>query len=64
MKYTYRNISGVDQVLMGVGEVKADGAIHSAVPIENPNFKLEKTEQTDEEGKTGVIPVTKTKGRK
>lgn len=36
----YKNISGQDQVVMGIGEVKAGGTLETSQPFENPNFEL------------------------
>lgn len=39
MAHKYKNESGKDQTLIGVGIVKADGEVVVERPIENPNFK-------------------------
>ncbi len=56
-KLRYKNISGQKLIVMGVGEVDADGIIESVTPIENPNLKL----MTKDDRKVGVDPVTKSK---
>lgn len=38
--YTYKNISGRQQVITGVGVVEADGTLQSEKPFYNKNFQL------------------------
>lgn len=56
-KYKYKNISGMRQVIIGVGEVGPDDIIETEVQINNPNFQL----LTKDDRKVGVEPVTKPK---
>ncbi len=44
MSYRYKNVSGSDQAVVGIGSVVAGQEFDSTVPIENPNFELVKTE--------------------
>ena len=39
-KYTYKNTSNVDLVVIGVGEVASGATITSEVELNNPNLKL------------------------
>lgn len=54
-KFRYKNISEQEQMIIGVGVVKAGEVIESDTVIENPNFVL-----VPEKGKrmVGVDPVT------
>lgn len=38
--YTYKNISGRQQVITGVGTVEPDGTLQSEKPFYNKNFQL------------------------
>ena len=40
LKFKYENISGVEQVLIGVGKVAPGKTIESDQPVHNPNIKL------------------------
>lgn len=37
--YKYKNISGLEQTIIGVGCVPAGAVFTSVVPINNPNFQ-------------------------
>jgi hypothetical protein len=54
-KLRYKNISGMKQVITGVGEVGPDAIIETDVVINNPNFQL----LTKDDRKVGIDPVTK-----
>jgi hypothetical protein len=41
-QFTYRNVSEVDQDLIGVGIVPAGELLHTDEPVHNPNFELQK----------------------
>lgn len=43
--YKYRNVSGSDQSIVGLGLVPADKEFESAALINNPNFELTSGEQ-------------------
>lgn len=40
MGYRYKNVSGMDQTIVGVGVVKADAEFTINGVIHNPNFQL------------------------
>lgn len=50
--YKYKNVSNQDQIVPGVGEVKAGGEIEAHAPIENPNFEF--VSQTNNQGVVGT----------
>lgn len=41
--YTYKNVSSVTQMLLGVGEVKPGETVTTTFRVENPNFKIVET---------------------
>ncbi|HMT18552.1 MAG TPA: hypothetical protein PKD15_00790 [Candidatus Saccharibacteria bacterium] len=43
--YKYKNISGLEQAIIGVGCVPADAVFTTYVPINNPNFELLQSEE-------------------
>jgi len=45
--FTYKNVSGEVQELIGHGLVKVEAIIESKVEINNPNFELQKLEKTE-----------------
>lgn len=64
-KYIYKNTSGSEQMLMGVGIVEVDGLTPElAQPLENPNFELVSEKESQSENVRGDIPVTESKKRK
>jgi len=63
-KYTYKNISGSEQTLMGVGIIAIDGFTPElAQTLENPNFQLSSETESQSENFRGDIPVTESKKR-
>lgn len=53
--FTYKNVSELDQDLVGFGEVKAGDVIETDREIHNPNFVLQNTAETPT---STEIPVT------
>lgn len=56
--FRYKNVSGTNQVLMGVGLIRKDEVIELNYQISNPNFVLV---QEQDERMVGVDTVTKPK---
>lgn len=63
--YKYKNKSHQDQIVPGIGEVKAGGEIQSQSPIENPNFEyLGQTETNSVVGTEAPQPGAVVQGEK
>lgn len=60
-KYVYKNISGVEQTLIGVGTVGVDAVVSFDEPLENPNFELQSIDRPKAKDMVGIVPVTKSK---
>lgn len=65
-KHIFKNISDVEQNVIGVGVVKAGQTIEVDEPFENPNFEevSKSSQKREEEMKQGVEPHTEPAKRK
>ena len=60
-KYKYKNLSGVEQIVIGFGKVGAKGYLHTNELINNPNFELVSGKKTEPEQAEPEKKETKTK---